>query len=405
MPISDRAGGRRFWLAVHRYSGLAMLVFLGIAALTGCILSFKHPLDALLNPSLFRPAAAGLIDPLVAVDRLERERPGLAATYFPARAVAGRNIAVAVAPRGGGPALGYDEVFLDAGDGHVAGVRTTAAGWDAPHLLQGVYLFHFTLLAGDVGRWLIGVVAAVWLLSNLIGVYLTWPLRPPWRQWRRSWTWRWSSPLPRLLLDIHRASALWLLPALTVLAFTSLAMNFFDEALVPAVRRLSPPFPSPFDRPAAKTPSTRTIGFADALRDATVLAARQGGDRRAAVVQYEPDRDLVGVRFTASGIENYQGLGPVTYWFDGRDGRFVYEDDPYRDSTGQKLIRALYPLHTGAMIGGWGVAFDVVLGLAVVEMSGTGGYLWLKRPHGKTAGRRAAHARHDPATTARRGRD
>lgn len=383
---------RELMMAVHRYSGLVLLLFLGIAALTGCVLSFERPLDAWLNPGLFRPIAPGSIDPLIAVERLQRRYPKIVATRLPLRAMPGRNIPVAVAARSGAP-LGFDQVVLDGGDGHVTGVRQLRPGWRAPGLMQGVYQFHYTLLAGTIGRWLMALAAFAWLVSNLIGVYLTWPARPPyWRTWKRSWTFRRSSPLPRLLLDVHRLSGLWLLPPLTVLAFTSLAMNLFSEAWMPVVQRLSPATPSPFDGPATAHPAPIRLALGDALARARADAARDGIGWRAAVIDQAADRALIGVSFTRSGVEEYRGLGPVTYWLDGGDGHLAYVDNPYADSAGRKLSRALYPLHTGQMIGPAGVALDDVLGLATLEMMGTGVYLWLKRRPGRVARRRRGRA-------------
>lgn len=381
---------RQACLAVHRYSGLAMLLFLGVAAITGCVLSFERPLDRWLNPDLFRPQSDGVAVPATAVAALERGHPDLVATYFPAAARAGRNMVVAVEPRPGADPLGFDQVFLDGGDGHVAGTRHNVAGWDRAHLVRGIYDLHYTLLAGTPGRWIMGVAAVAWLLSNLVGVYLGWPQRPPfWRNFGRMLSVRWPAALPRLLLDLHRASGLWLLAPLTVLAFTSGAMNFFSEALVPAVRAVSPPHASPFDAPPPAAPGARTMGFTEALAAAEAYAAHDRPGWRPAVLQHEPERNLVGVRFTRTGIESYRGLGPVTYWFDGADGRLAAVDDPYRDSAGQKLVRSLYPLHTGQVIGAPGVALDVVLGIATLEMSVTGAYLWLKRRPGRVAARRA----------------
>ncbi len=373
-----RASGQ-FWTAVHRYAGLAMTAFLGVAALTGCVLSFERPLDAWLNPDLFAPIRSGLADPRTAVAALERAHPELIAIYYPVHAEPGRNILVRVAPRGTAPP-DFDEVFLDGGDGHFVGTRRSGAGWDRAHLMRGLYELHCDLLAGTPGRWLMGGVALLWFLSNLVGLYLTWPARPPiWKTWKRSWVFRRSSPLPRLLLDIHRASGLWLLAPLSVLAFTSAAMSFYGEALMPAVQRLSPPRPSPFDDPVSGHASATSPDMRAILVRATALAEARRLRWRPAVYQFEPDRDLAGIRFTAAGRETYRGLGPITYWFEGSTGRFVYEDNPYGDSAGFKLARALYPLHTGEMIGPPGIALDLVLGLATLEQAGTGLYLWLKR--------------------------
>lgn len=393
---------RRFWAAVHRYSGLAMVVLLTIAAVTGCLLCFEKPLDAWLNPELFAPRGTALVEPLAAVERLEKAHPELVATYFPVNSPAGSNIALAVEAAPHQPPLGYDRVFLDRATGNVAGVRRTAPGWDRPHLMQGVYWLHFTLLAGNWGRRLMGLVALAWLVSNLVGIYLTWPLRRPYlRNWKRSWTFKWSSPLPRLLLDLHRASGLWLTLPLTALAFTSVAMNFFGELVVPAVHVMSPARPSPFDRPPLAAPVGRAISYRQVLASGTALAARNGLRWAPATLQYEPGRGIVGVRFSPGGIENYRALGPVTYWFDARDGHFVYSDDPYTDSAGMKLIRALYPIHTGEMIGAAGVVLDLILGAVTIGMCATGAYLWLVRRGPRVSARRARRKR---AAAARRER-
>ena len=383
---------RQFWIAVHRYTGLAVLALLFVAGLTGCMLCFEKPLDRLLNPALFRPAAAGLADPLAAVAALERARPALVASYFPVHAVPGRNILVRVEPRPGRPAPGYDEIFLDGGDGHVVAERASVPGWDRAHLMRGIYLLHSTLLAGTVGRWLMGIAAAVWLATSLVGAYITLPLVPPYlRRWRRAWTMRPSRSPHRLLMDLHRTSGLWLLLPLAVLAFTSVAMNFFEELLIPVVQHVAPPRPSPFDGPPPRHPAPRGIALADLVADAGRLARERGLGWRPAIVQQEPDRGLLGVRFTRSGQEEYRLLGPVTYWFDGR-GRFVYEDSPYADSAGMKLQRSLYPLHTGEVIGGMGVALDVLLGAATVLLSASGFYFWLRRRAVQRHGRARAAA-------------
>ncbi len=356
-----------------------MTIFLGVAALTGCLLGFERPLDAWLNPALFAPRGPGLADPQAAVAALERAHPDLVATYYPVHTEPDRNILVSVEPQGRAKP-NFDEIFLDGGDGHPVGTRQSGAGWDRAHLMRGIYELHCDLLVGTPGRWLMGGVALLWFLSNFVGLYLTWPMRPPiWKNWKRSWVFRRSSPLPRLLLDIHRASGLWLLAPLGVLAFTSVAMSFYSEALMPLVARLSPPRPSPFDGPATDRRPSIPPDMRMILRRATALAEARRLGWQPAVYQVDPARGLAGIRFTATGRESYRRLGPITYWFEGSGGRFIYEDNPYGDSFGLGLARSLYPLHTGQMIGPPGIALDLILGLATLEQAGTGLYLWLKR--------------------------
>jgi uncharacterized iron-regulated membrane protein len=289
--------------------------------------------------------------------------------------------------------LAFDQVFLDRGDGAVVGVRHDGPGWGRAHLVRDVYALHTALLVGTPGRLLLALVALVWLIGNLVGVYLVFPgwVRS-WKAWTRPLEVKWSAATPRLMLDLHRAAGLWLLVPLTALAFTSVSMNLFEEVVAPMVKTLSPPRASPFDQSSPATAGLRRIGLDQVLWAARGQAETERPGWRPAVVQVEPERNLVGVRFTRSGRETYHGLGPVTYWFDGATGAARYTDDPYRDSFGQKFIRALYPLHSGEMAAVPGVVLDVVLGLATVGFGVTGAYLWLKRRPGRVAARKARRA-------------
>src|SRR5580693_214740 len=169
---------RGLWIATHRYLGLASLTFLALAALTGCLLCFRAPLDGALNADLFaRSPGKAAIDPVAAVRALEVARPELRATSFPLSVPAGATLPVMVGPRDAGRRLGYDQIFLDDPGGHVAGAREIRPGWDRRHLMQGVYVFHYTLLAGSWGRWIMGLAAGGWLVGAGVGLYLTLPTR------------------------------------------------------------------------------------------------------------------------------------------------------------------------------------------------------------------------------------
>ena len=386
---------RELWFSVHKWIGLACLVFLVIAGVTGSAIAFRPQIDAWLNPGLFRaPASGALLSPGTLADRLEAQRPQVRVNLLPLSARPGQAVAVSVEPKAGAAALGYDQVFLDPASGRVLGQRATAPGWDASHLMQGVYELHARLLAGTFGRWLMGIVSGLWAISTLVGLYLTLPRTGPfWAKWKPVWTINPKARLPRLLLDLHRASGLWLLLAGIAVSISGCAINFYSEAAAPAANLLSPSKVAALnsDAPSPPGPKPRRLGWDAAAARAGEAAAHRSGVRLApAVASFDADGNLYRVGFTRSGVRDYTGLGPVYWYVDADSGRVAYVDDPYRDSLGRIFLRGLYPIHSGQMLGLTGRILALLLGLAVVEMSITGGYLWWRKRSVRRAAVKAA---------------
>lgn len=387
---------RKLWAEVHRYLGLGSVLFLAIAAVTGCLLAYDKPIDAALNADLFKRAHADTaVDPVAAVIRFQASHPELQVTSFPLHAPADRNIAIKVAPAPGAARPDFDQVFLDGGDGHAIGSRSTEPSWGRRGLMAGVLEFHANLLAGAWGRWLMGVMALAWLVSAISGAYLTFPRKPPfWRKWTRAWRFSFRRMFARLMLDIHRASGLWLLIGVVMLAFTSVCLNFFSEIYQPMVVRIAPPKPSLFDRPAPFPQGARPrLSYADAIHRIEMHARNAGQSWRPATALYIPRLNLYGVTFTNDGTLNYRALGPVYYYVDAKHGRVVEEDDPYSDSAGLVMIRMLYPLHSGQVAGPITVFFVFLFGLSTFEMCATGFYLWWKNRRSRLAARERREAR------------
>lgn len=392
----SQASRRALWTTIHRYIGLSIMLFLLIAAVTGCILCFAPQLDRALNRDLFvADSASRTADPLAMVERLRAARPDLQVVGFPLHVAPHATIPVEVKAVPGGTAPGFDQIFLDPADGHIVGVREKRAGWDRRHIVEGIAQFHFNLLAGDWGRWLMGVMALAWLVGNLVGVYLTWPRKAPYLQsWRRMWRFSLKSVLGRLMLDIHRSTGLWLLIGVTALAYTSVCLNFYSEVYEPTVVRISPLKRSLFERPAPFPDGTRpTLTFRNAAALGERQNARDGSTWKSATLLYRPDWNLYGVTFTHDGTLNYRALGPIYYYFDAHSGALTHVVNPYDDSAGLVLIRMLYPLHSG-QIGGWPtIAIIFMLGLATIEMIVTGFYVWWKKRASRLAADRAAAKR------------
>jgi uncharacterized iron-regulated membrane protein len=384
---------RTILLQIHRYTGLVTLAFLAVASITGCILVFRGPIDHALNRDLFdAPSTAASATASVAgVTRWADAHPGLQVLSFPLHPGERRAIPLSVAAKPASPAPDFNEVFIDPQTGDTIGTRRIQPGVDRRHFIKGVADLHFDLVAGTAGRWFLGAVALAWLLSAFAGFYLTLPERGPfWRTWKRTWQFRASSPLPRLLLDLHRSTALWLFPFILLLAATSVAMNFFGEAYSPAVTKLWPLEHDLFDHdPPPRAPADPKLSLADGLRAAEAHAQEAGLAWPAATMLYLPDWNFYGVKFSPDGVLDYSRLGPVDYYVDADTGAYRHQVDPYTDSTGLKAIRVVYPLHSGEIFGAASVVLVFVLGLVTLLQALTGLYIWWKKRTSRVAARRA----------------
>lgn len=369
---------RRVLFVSHRYAGLVLGLFLLVAGATGCLLVFRSDLDAMLNPDLFDVPVRPVQPATRIVADLARSHPDWRINGFDLQCRPGE--ALRVSRDGSTPGVAI-EAFVDPANGHLLGERSTTPGADRRHLLEGVYRLHYTLLAGTAGRWLMGVAALVWLALNIAGLCITWPRRRPrLANWRHAFRTSRRALHGRPLPELHRVSGVWLLPFLTVLAYSSAAMNFYDELFRPLVERISPPRAgSPFDRPATAPTSGPSIGYDAALQRAQAAAATRTPRLRAVAMTDDPGHGLYGVSFATGGTRLYEGYGRVTYYLDRHDGHLTWIDQPRLDGTGRLVLRSLYPLHSGQVAGLPTRLLVLVLGLVTCGLAITGFLPWWRR--------------------------
>src|ERR1700712_207002 len=107
---------RRFLFVSHRYCGLVAALFLLIAGLTGCLLVFRHELDAALNPDLFDVASRPVLPAVEGVRRLQQAHPDWRIRRFDLQTQPGHALHLDVMPlRTGVPDVtvpGAGEIFV-----------------------------------------------------------------------------------------------------------------------------------------------------------------------------------------------------------------------------------------------------------------------------------------------------
>lgn len=383
---------RQTFVVIHRWCGLTTAAFLFVAGLTGAVIAFNHELDGWLNPELFGASAgAQAFPPLTLVARFEALEPRAQVTYTPLTLEPGRSLVVNVAgridPATGAPYdLGYSEAFLDPATGRPIGTREWGACClSRKQAVPFLYVLHYSLQApGQWGLWLMGVVAIAWALDCFVGAYLTLPARrsPFWKRWTPAWRIARVGNWRRITFDLHRASGLWLWGVLFVVAVSGVALNLRTEVVTPLLSVFTTVTPTPYDQPAPEpTPDRRSLSFTVMVEKARAEAQAHGWEPPSGII-FSPELNVYTISF---GDPHRSGLGARYVYFDAANGRVRGQWAPGEGSAGDKVLQAMFPLHSGLILGLAGRIAIAITGVAVALLSVTGVIIWEKKRRGRRA--------------------
>lgn len=376
---------RQLWVVAHRWAGLTLALFLIVAGGTGSLLAFYPELERLTAPG-FMNAVSGdeRLDPLALRVRAEALTGGQA-DYVPLYVPEGRTAVISVSAREGGEPLGFDEIALDPATGAEQGRRTWGdIGEGTVNLMPFLYKLHYSLAAGEIGRWALGIAALVWTVDCFVGWGLTLPAGRDgwWRRWRKAWAVRTANPV-KLNFDLHRAGGLWLWPILLVFAWSSVGFNL-QPVYSPVMKAILGEAPGLTDVPSRperlNVPELdwiearergRTLLAAEARREGFVVTReewlRLDRVRGIYIFAFQSDRDVIN-RFVGGRMG-----------FSADTGHLRYLQLPTGQHPRTTFETWLSGLHMGIVLGlPWRLAVSA-LGLAVMGLSVTGVLIWTRK--------------------------
>ena len=444
-------------LRLHRWTGLVLAGFLFVVALTGIPLAWYDTLDAATAPSLHRalppsPRAERLdalpssphaeplgtlppsshaerLDAMVLRDRVARYVPAAAMPATPLAVQPGRSVAFPVWLREAGTAAPVlHEVFVDPYTGAILGQRRWGdwrEGWR--NFMPLLHRVHTALLFEGIGEWLLGIIALAWTLDGFVGAWLTLPAKPRtvtpqsrpalrlWQRWAPAWRVRWRGGPHKRNFDLHRAGGLWLWGVLTLMAWSSVALNL--PAVYDPVMRTALPYQADPRRgasvnagatatattDAAATTAATPGALATASQPLSPDAARDTGRKLMAQLAASEGFTVLGEHWLAldarrnlyrysvrSSLDLRTRSGATSVVFNAADGRLVGSHLPTGRAAGDTVKHWLTSLHMAAL---WGWPLQVavaITGAVTVLLSVTGVWLWWTRRRARGAARRTA---------------
>lgn len=365
---------RKVWLKVHLWLGLALGALLLIIGLTGSALVFFKEIDGWLNPHLLVVSVPK--EGQVAYRPLS-EIVAAAQSAIPPNA----KIGFAYYPRNEQTAFWFYtayqrdsdvlNVFVNPYTAQVTGTRVWYSA-ESPFkncLMGFIFKLHYTLLLGETGKTLVGILCVVCIVSSLSGLILWWPITGKWRQ---AFLLKRNASTERFNHDLHKISGFYsLLVLLGVLIsgvyfnlgsqFVWMVEKFSPVTRVGAIRNSTQPNSPPITLDKA-------IGIAQQrYPDSSVFAFSlpEKPDQPYTINQLEP----LGVGF----------VGRRTLKLDQYSGEVLYVGDPVRGSGGDLFIQWQWPLHSGYFLGMVGRILVLISGIACAVLYVTGVIRWLQK--------------------------
>jgi uncharacterized iron-regulated membrane protein len=374
---------------LHLWAGLCFGSLFVLAGLTGSVMVWMDELDHFLNPDLFKLSTmtGGMTQDLISItpDRLqatierltidprygpptqitipEMTNEPLVAWYrnAPSKQVFSFNLAIS------------RQVMVNPFTLQIMGERNWGEiGLSRRLLMSTLFHLHRYLLAGEVGKTIIGISGLVLFITSTAGLVLWWP-KHSLTALRQALTISWNS-WPRFNHSFHRTTGLLAAPVLLMLGFSGWYFNLpkWVTPVVSSIATVSAPVPprkGPI--PAHGTPlspkeimHTAQMLFPDARISRVVLPAQPS-------IHYE-------IRMRQPG-EVRQGDGATRITLDAFNANVLQVKNPLHAPAGDVFLGWLFPLHNGEAFGMYSRIFMSCFGIVPLLFMLTGTAIWLKR--------------------------
>jgi uncharacterized iron-regulated membrane protein len=379
---------------IHRWTGLAIAVFLIIVGLTGTMLAFRRQIDALFNPGMHVKHAPGqqLLPLAVLAERAESELPHARLGYFTVDA--DQVISHLIPRKDPATSKPYTDTELHIALNPYTGERLHCGPPSNPEracrdVMGFIYDLHTSLTTRTDSGWkFVGAIALIWTIDCFVAIVLTLPRNNGqfWPRWRQAWRVKWGANLTRINFDLHRAGGLWLWPLLFVFAWSSVMLGLRD-VYDPVMQRIfdysttsqgidNSTLAQPLENPKLSWREAETIG---AKIMAEESSAHNFAIERPYGMAYIPEYGAYtyGVRSSL----DLRGHGwDTTVLIDGNTGRLREVDLPRGQHLGNTVSTLLWGIHYGDLRDF--LPFRIFIGafgLLVATLSTTGVLIWWKK--------------------------
>jgi uncharacterized iron-regulated membrane protein len=233
-----------------------------------------------------------------------------------------------------------------------------------------VLQLHRYLCLKDTGKAITGVATIIFIVIMITGLVLWWPNR---KQASQRFIIKWNAKFKRLNWDLHAVFGFYVLPFTFLIALTGLVWSY---KWVNGMIFLT------FDgKPQQKREAPANVGITDTTSTGTLAKIIFDTHRllpHPGRIQFTlPESDSLSI--TVSKVNGNASISNVVdfLYFDQTDGKLIskrlYDDE----TTGMKVRRLVFPIHTGSIWGWPTKVLALLVALITATLPVTGVVIWV----------------------------
>lgn len=384
-----RTKTRSLFRQIHLYVGFGFGGIFVLSGLTGSAIAWMPELDRLLNPDLFYVAPApgvnaddpALITPAkvqAVIDRLAADPRYGPPTQITLAEHANETLIAWYrrSPSGNTSLLALEtsrQVMVNPYTLQITGERNwEEIGTSRRLLMPTLFHFHRYLIAGELGKTVIGISGLVLLITSITGIVLWWPKHHG-KALRQAFTISYRGSWSAFNYSFHRAAGFFVAPILIALGFSGWYFNL-PKWVTPLVSSVATVSAS--DKLSNQAPIGGTL-----IPPGQAMAAAQARYPQARVTRIVlPAKPSMPYEIRLrQPNEIRQGDGATRMTIDAYSAKILRVRDPMRAPGGDTFLSWLFPLHNGEAFGTAGRIFITCFGAVPLLFLMTGLGIWLKR--------------------------
>ncbi|PHS70304.1 MAG: peptidase M4 [Methylophaga sp.] len=358
----------RVWRKIHLYLGLLAGVMFAFSGLSGSALVFYQDIDEYLNPALLTVEPdrdyVPLTEIIATAQKVVSADAKLARLYLP------RHSRAAMKVRFTAPENSKDvllDVIVNPFTAEVLGQRR----WGG-YLMSFIYKLHYTLVLGEVGKTIVGVIGLLLMCLLLSGLYLWWP---GFSKLFQALRFKRSTNRLRFLYDLHKTIGIYAAAVLIVIVFSGIYMIFphYVKPLIGVVLPFTETIPTGFSMDEGN--GKKRINIDEVGRIASDLFPQAKLQR----IYFPVSVDGVYHIIMRHLGEIRKTRGSTQLWINPYDGKVLAVQKPQAMRGGDVFIAWMFPLHNGEAFGLSGRIIVFVMGFIPIILYVTGLIVWWRK--------------------------